>query len=122
MIESITWNLSYTSFPIVYSFGSHAQTDFEVGILQFRLDSKIFSFKIDENFSRSPDYKYSIFHRIGLSYGSNNEHLMSLKDIIRKFDHHYIDLLKMDVESTVTVRSGNVSNEKQCCSGMSESS
>lgn len=92
-----------SSSPIVYSFGSRNQIDFEVAFLKLRKDSKIFSFEIDGNFVPKipPDYNQSIFaHHIGLSYHSKDDHLMTLTDIMKKFNHKYIDVLKMDIEST----------------------
>jgi len=86
--------------PIVYSFGSNKQQDFEMALLKLRSDSKIYTFEIDK--THLPDHDQRIpgveYFNIGLGYGSSNSVLMSIREIMEKLGHSYIDILKIDIE------------------------
>lgn len=95
--------------PIVYSFGSNGQQDFEEGILKVRSDAKIYSFELVKSrmVPEAKRLKEIQYFNIGLAYKDLNlrnfeikkeYNLMSLTDIMKKFNHSYIDILKMDIE------------------------
>jgi len=95
--------------PIVYSFGSNGQQDFEEGVLKLRNDAKIYTFELDK-LKMVPESKRldSVqYFNIGLAYKDLNlpnfvikkeYNLMSLTDIMRMLNHSYVDIVKMDIE------------------------
>eukprot|EP01035_Chromulina_nebulosa_P029074 gene29074-38498_t len=90
-----------SSAPIVYSFGSNLQTDFERAFYDLRKDSKIYVFEIDKTKipTISSPYNESIFiFNRGLGYQKRND-LFTLTELMKEFGHTYIDVLKMDIES-----------------------
>jgi len=88
--------------PIVYSFGSHQQQDFELAFLKLRPDAQIFVFEIDPNQLVPQHLRHSSiqYNAVGLGYVNTSDGftVMSLRDIMQKNNHNYIDVLKMDIE------------------------
>ena len=92
--------------PIVYSFGSHRQQDFELSVLEYRPDAKIHIFEINpallptnqtgvERQRRDPRIQYNGYG-LGLPGSVNNT--KTLTEIMKANNHEYIDILKMDIE------------------------
>lgn len=96
--------LSISGKPIVYSFGSNRQQDFEAGILKYRPDSLIYVFEINHNnLPRVPDRNPQIqYYNIGLGPKHNKlkNKMMMLADIMRMLRHSYVDILKVDIEGS----------------------
>eukprot|EP01041_Mallomonas_annulata_P003811 gene3811-7584_t len=93
--------------PIVYSFGSNQQVDFEEGILDIRPDADIHIYEINKLNIPPPKSRHHKFHYnlIGLGYGGNagkaapsGAKMDSLQHIMKLNHHSYIDILKMDIE------------------------
>lgn len=83
-----------SSAPIVYSFGSNLQTDFERAFYDLRNDSKIYVFEIDKTKipTISSPYNDSIFiFNRGLGYQKKND-LFTLTDLMKEFGHTYIGM------------------------------
>lgn len=90
---------SISSAPIVFSFGSNRQIDFEEAFLDLRPDSiiHIFEIKASSMPNISESHKHSIHaHNIGLGYSSPE--LRSLEQVMKDVNVSYIDVLKMDIE------------------------
>jgi hypothetical protein len=92
--------------PIVYSFGSNNQQDFEKSILQYRPDSRIFTFEIKaSNLPKDKDLRITYFN-IGLGsslIGKKNRErgkMMLLHQIMKKLNHTYVDICKIDIEGS----------------------
>lgn len=90
--------------PIVYSFGSHLQFDFELSVLKLRPDAIIFAFEINKAFipASKPHPSITVLP-LGLGGYSDkftvpNAEVMSMRKIMKKLGHTHVDLLKMDVE------------------------
>jgi len=90
--------------PIVYSFGSHKQQDFETAILQLRPDASVFTFELaPEMIPAISDRVHGVqFFNIGLGYEKKNEktgvEFKSFAEIMTMLNHTYVDVVKMDVE------------------------
>ena len=89
--------------PIVYSFGSNRQIDFETGFLNSRPDAIIHVFELDETHMLKPEEfndSRITFHHLGLGPNSDNPQfpLKMLKDIMIMLNHTYVDVLKVDIE------------------------
>ena len=87
--------------PIVYSFGSHQQQDFELAFLRLRPDAEIHIFEIDPTQLPAMQLRHESirYNAVGLGYvNSDGFTVKSLKDIMEQNNHKYIDVLKMDVE------------------------
>ena len=85
------------STPIVYSFGSNRQQDFEQAVLFYRPDSQIFTFDLTENSLppldiRDPKVKFTA---TGLGSRPNAK---LLHELMKDNNHTYIDILKIDIE------------------------
>lgn len=86
-----------SSAPIVYSFGSNLQTDFERAFYELRKDSKIYVFEIDKRKipTISSPYNDSIFiFNRGLGYQKRND-LSTLTELMKEFGHTYIGMYVM---------------------------
>jgi len=96
--------------PIVYSFGSNQQQDFELAFLDLRPTSKIFTFDILESHLPKPSVRHTAvsYSLVGLggfdittSSNSNNNKdqlFKPLSDLMIARNHSYIDVLKVDIE------------------------
>ena len=99
--------------PIVYSFGSNNQQDFEKGFLNLRPTSKIFVFEILKSHIPPLEFQDSRIQFFNIGLGGyqrihnnnddnntlNNEFIyMNLSSIMKMLGHNYIDVLKMDIE------------------------
>ena len=93
--------LHVKSQPIVYSFGSNRQQDFEKAILSYRPDSLIYVFDIEASHlpslaDRDPKITYTT---LGLGPRVNVGDKMSLvHEIMKSYNHTHIDVLKIDIE------------------------
>mmetsp|Transcript_23138 Transcript_23138/g.22294 ORF Transcript_23138/g.22294 Transcript_23138/m.22294 type:complete len:332 (-) Transcript_23138:80-1075(-) len=90
------------SSPIVYSFGSNKQQDFEESILYYRPDSKILTYDILESNlpdrrDMNPNITY-IVAGLGPSNGKVTPKMMLINEMMRENNHSYVDILKLDVE------------------------
>jgi len=90
--------------PIVYSFGSHLQFDFEMAILKLRPDAIIFTFEISKSqIAKVQPHPSITVLPIGLGgydkmFSVPNANMMTMRQIMKKLGHTYVDILKMDVE------------------------
>ena len=91
--------------PVVYSFGSHQQQDFEIGILNQRPDSNVFVFEIDPSAivaekDRDPRVSYNTIGLGGYTGipDPKNVTVRTMKEIMTTLNHTFIDILKMDIE------------------------
>ena len=93
--------LHVKSQPIVYSFGSNQQQDFEKAILSYRPDSQIYVFDITASHlppvtDRDPKITYNT---LGLGPRANLDDNMHLvHEIMKSYNHTHIDVLKIDIE------------------------
>lgn len=91
------------SSPIVYSFGSNQQQDFEESILSYRPDTNIYTYDIRESnlpveAKRNPKIVYTA---VGLGLPSNASDapkMMLIHEMMKQHNHKYIDILKVDIE------------------------
>ena len=93
--------------PIVYTFGSNHHFIFERSILSSRPDSKIHIFQSDSS-TEDPidtihvDHEQFTIHSIGLgtknSDNIENPMTSTLKDIMLKLNHTYVDILIIDIQ------------------------
>ena len=91
--------------PIVYSFGSNRQQDFETSILTYRPDSLIYVFEINHDHlpntaDRNPQIQY-----FNLGLGPKipklfKKKMMLLSEIMAMLHHHYVDIVKVDIEGS----------------------
>ena len=91
------------SDPIVYSFGSAQQQDFEMAILHQRPDARIWTHDILESHLPLLKDRISAVHYnatgLGASENSNGElKYKLLSDFMMERGHTYIDILKVDIE------------------------
>lgn len=89
--------------PVIYSFGSHKQIDFEMAVLKLRPDASILVFELEkENMPDIEKTKSLSFHNIGLGARENGTdskyRFESLQALMKMNKHEYIDILKMDIE------------------------
>ena len=88
--------------PIVYSFGSNQQQDFELAFLQLRPEAHIFIFELDPKQLPHENLRHDRIHYnpVGLGYAntSNGYVYKSLQELMVSNNHKYIDVLKMDIE------------------------
>jgi hypothetical protein len=86
--------------PIVYSFGSHLQQDFEYPMLELRPDAEIHTFEIIHEMLPPLESRKNKFYNYGLGYDSSNKILKTFKDIMIMLNHSYVDVVKMDIEGS----------------------
>jgi len=88
------------SSPIVYSFGSNKNTEFEIDVLNLRSDANVWIYELDP--ARMPSDKRTGLHvgNFGLGgYGRGTPgNMRSLGALMKENNHTYIDILKMDIE------------------------
>jgi len=89
--------------PIVYSFGSNKQQDFEVSFLNWRPDAKVWTFELLESHlpdtnQRLSSISYNGFGLGGYEFLGKNPQFQTLTDIMIARGHTYIDVLKIDIE------------------------
>ena len=90
--------------PIVYSFGSNQQQDFEMAVLRYRPDARIFVFELIE--SHLPDkavqdsrIEYNVLGLGGYPDSEASEYVMkTMEAIMKERKHTYVDIVKMDIE------------------------
>ena len=91
--------------PIVYSFGSHKQTDFEDSLVEIRPDASVHVFELLKNQlpleeNRKKQVKY---YHLGLGYRnrtSSDENIgkfYSLQGLMDILGHTHVDILKIDI-------------------------
>lgn len=96
------------SSPIVYSFGSNKQQDFEQSMLFYRPDSRVYTHDILESHLpdmnvRDPKITYYAT-ALGPSSSANNMDVKEkvtfklLHELMKERGHTYIDVLKIDIE------------------------
>ena len=89
------------SRPIVYSFGSNRQQDFEKSILFYRPDALVYTFEINPDHlpnegKRDPNIVFTV---LGLGPPSNGTvKMMLVHEIMKMLNHTYVDVLKIDIE------------------------
>ena len=91
------------SEPIVYSFGSNQQQDFENGILHRRPDALIWTHDVLESHLPLVKDRISKVHYTATGLGSTEQNKDDLKfkllsDFMMERGHTYIDILKVDIE------------------------
>ena len=96
------------SRPIVYSFGSNMQQDFEKSILFYRPDALVYTFEIKANklpTQRDPNIIYTVVglgptSDAPLKMGSTEppDRMILLHQIMKMLNHTYVDVLKIDIE------------------------
>ena len=105
------------SRPIVYSFGSNRQQDFEKSILFYRPDALVYTFEINpdhlppEKGLPTPLFSFTkkkqpelrdpkiVFTVLGLGPPSNGTvKMMLVHEIMKMLNHTYVDVLKIDIE------------------------
>ena len=91
------------SDPIVYSFGSNQQQDFENGILHRRPDALIWTHDILESHLPLIKDRISVVNYTATGLGSSKNDNGELKyklisDFMKERGHTYIDILKVDIE------------------------
>jgi hypothetical protein len=90
------------SSPIVYSFGSNKNTEFEIDVLNLRSDANVWIYELDP--ARMPSDKRTGLHvgNFGLGgYGKGKgtpSNMRSLGALMKENNHTYIDILKIDIE------------------------
>ena len=106
-----------SSRPIVYSFGSNRQQDFEKSILFYRPDALVYTFEINpdhlppEKGLPTPLFSFTkkkqpelrdpkiVFTVLGLGPPSNGTvKMMLVHEIMKMLNHTYVDVLKIDIE------------------------
>jgi hypothetical protein len=90
------------SSPVVYSFGSNKQQDFEESILYYRPDSRILTYDIFESHlpdkrNKNPKITYTVAG-LGPSNSTVIPKMMLINEMMRQNNHSYIDILKVDIE------------------------
>lgn len=97
--------LSIRRNPIVYSFGSNRQQDFETSILNYRPDSLVYVFEINhDNLPKTAD-RHPQIHYFNLGLGPKTpkplkKKMMLLSEIMGMLQHTYVDVLKVDIEGS----------------------
>ena len=95
--------LHIKSKPIIYSFGSNRQQDFEKSILSYRPDSLIYVFDIKASnlppvTDRDPKITYTT---LGLGPRVNiTDEMYLVHEIMKSYNHTHVDLLKIDIEGS----------------------
>lgn len=92
--------------PIIYSFGSNQQQDFEQAVLRYRPDAQIFVFELIASHLPAESLRDSriSYNAIGLGGYEKDEKIESgwvlktLRTLMIERNHSYIDVLKMDIE------------------------
>lgn len=86
--------------PIVYSFGSNKEQDFELAFKKIRPDAEVHTFElVADNLPDDKDRDENLhYYNIGLGYDPSDKIFKSLKEIMTMLNHTYIDVLKMDIE------------------------
>lgn len=96
--------LSIRGKPIVYSFGSNRQQDFETSILKYRPDSLVYVFEINhDNLPKTADRNPLIqYYNLGLGpkMPQFRNRMMLLSEIMLMLQHTYVDVLKIDIEGS----------------------
>ena len=90
--------------PIVYSFGSNQQQDFEVAVLHQRPDARIWTHDLLESNLPNPKDRLPMINYTATALGpssqnNGNQKFKLLKDFMKERGHTYIDILKVDIES-----------------------
>ena len=99
------------SRPIVYSFGSNRQQDFEKSILFYRPDALVYTFEIKANNlpnegERDPNIVYTVVglgptpvvSRMRRRTSVAPVKMMLVHEIMKMLNHTYVDVLKIDIE------------------------
>ena len=99
------------SRPIVYSFGSNRQQDFEKSILFYRPDALVYTFEIKANNlpnegERDPNIVYTVVglgptpvvSRMRMRASVAPVKMMLVHEIMKMLNHTYVDVLKIDIE------------------------
>jgi Methyltransferase domain len=91
------------SAPIVYSFGSNRQQDFETAVLNLRPDARIWTHDLLESNLPLPKDRLSTINytatALGLSsQNSGDKKFKLLHEYMKERGHTYIDILKVDIE------------------------
>lgn len=95
--------LHIKSSPVVYSFGSNRQQDFEQSLLYYRPDSRVYTHDILESHLpllavRDPKITY-VATALGPSSSSKkNVNFKLIHELMKERGHTYIDVLKIDIE------------------------
>ena len=94
--------------PIVYSFGSNQQQDFEEAVLRLRPDAKVYVFELVPSHLPAVELRDSriSYHAIGLGgyegvappAGQEKYVYQTMRKIMTDNQHAYVDLVKMDIE------------------------
>jgi hypothetical protein len=91
--------------PVVYSFGSNRQQDFEQALLRLRPDAKIFVYELipDHLPEQSVRDDRITYNAVGLGgYGDGTSTttyvLKTMMAMMKENNHAYVDILKMDIE------------------------
>lgn len=89
--------------PIVYSFGSNQQQDFEMSMLQYRPDSIVFTHDILESHLPIPAERISNITYVASALGASSNKKDKTKyyllhELMKERGHKYIDVLKIDIE------------------------
>jgi hypothetical protein len=90
-----------SSVPIVYSFGSNRQQDFEASILRIHPNARIYTFELVESHIPAPHERNPKvdWNNIGLGYdNSTGSKFKSFQDIMISKGHSYVDVVKMDID------------------------
>ena len=91
------------SNPIVYSFGSNQQQDFEMSVLNLRPDARIWTHDLLESNlplleNRLPTINYTATALGPSNQNNGNQKFKLLNNLMRERGHTYIDILKVDIE------------------------
>ena len=91
------------SDPIVYSFGSNQQQDFEMSVLNLRPDARIWTHDLLESNlppfeKRLPTINYNATALGPSNQNNGNQKFKLLNNLMRERGHTYIDILKVDIE------------------------
>lgn len=91
------------SDPIVYSFGSNQQQDFEMAVLHQRPDARIWTHDLLESNLPPLDKRLSTINYTATALGPSSQNegdtkFKLLHEFMKERGHTYIDLLKIDIE------------------------
>ena len=89
--------------PIVYSFGSNQQQDFEFSVLRQRPDARIWTHDILESHLPAIENRISTINYTATALGLSSANKGDIKyklihEFMKERGHTYIDILKIDVE------------------------
>lgn len=89
--------------PIVYSFGSNKEQEFELALLKLRPDAKIFIFDLNPDLLPPMDKRHPQITYTGAGIGyyhspyCEDSNCTSMQDIMVHYGHKYVDVLKFDI-------------------------